>query len=56
MAVSFRKSWFPIALALFGTFLAIQLVPYGRDHANPPVIGEPSWDAPGTRMAKSIVP
>ncbi len=29
--------------------LAIQLVPYGRDHANPPVTGEPAWDAPATR-------
>ena len=30
-------------------FLAIQLVPYGRSHANPPVGGEPSWDTPATR-------
>lgn len=29
--------------------LAIQLVPYGRDHANPPVVREPSWDRPETR-------
>lgn len=27
----------------------IQLVPYGRDHANPPVLGEPQWDSPQTR-------
>jgi mono/diheme cytochrome c family protein len=31
-------------------FLAIQLVPYGRDHANPPVIAEPAWDSPTTRQ------
>ena len=30
-------------------FAAIQLVPYGRDHANPPVTGEPAWDSPATR-------
>ena len=30
-------------------FLAIQLVPYGRDHTNPPVTGEPAWDSPATR-------
>jgi hypothetical protein len=24
-------------------FLAIQLVPYGRDHTNPPVVAEPPW-------------
>ena len=29
--------------------LAIQLVPYGREHANPPVTMEPSWDSPITR-------
>ncbi|MFB6285428.1 MAG: heme-binding domain-containing protein [Candidatus Bipolaricaulia bacterium] len=27
----------------------IQFVPYGRDHSNPPVKGEPSWDSPETR-------
>ena len=29
--------------------LAIQLVPFGREHANPPVLLEPAWDAPKTR-------
>jgi hypothetical protein len=29
--------------------LLIQLVPYGRDHSNPPATGEPAWDSPGTR-------
>lgn len=29
--------------------LAIQLVPYGRDHTNPPVIQEPAWDSQQTR-------
>ena len=28
--------------------LAIQLVPYGRDHSNPPVLAEPAWDSPRT--------
>ena len=31
-------------------FLLIQLVPYGRDHANPSVVSEPKWDSPQTRM------
>jgi mono/diheme cytochrome c family protein len=26
-----------------------QLVPYGRDHDNPPVAAEPAWDSPATR-------
>ncbi len=28
---------------------AIQLVPYGRNHSNPPVVAEPTWDSPATR-------
>jgi hypothetical protein len=29
--------------------VGIQLVPYGREHANPPITGEPRWDTPQTR-------
>jgi hypothetical protein len=47
---SSRKWWSRIGLAALGTFVAIQLVPYGRDHANPSVRGEPAWDAPATRV------
>ena len=37
-------------LVVFGLFLlAIQVIPYGRAHANPPVLAEPSWDSPATR-------
>lgn len=43
------KSSFRVGLGILGTLLAVQLVPYGRDHTNPPVIGEPMWDAPETR-------
>ena len=32
-----------------GGFLLIQLVPYGRNHSNPPVLSEPNWDSPQTR-------
>ena len=49
MNVLNRKWWWRIGFGLVGTFLAIQLVPYGRGHTNPPVAGEPTWDAPGTR-------
>jgi Haem-binding domain len=34
---------------LVGAFVLIQLVPYGRDHQNPPVIREPEWNDPATR-------
>jgi hypothetical protein len=29
--------------------LAAQLVPYGRDHSNPRVVAEPTWDSARTR-------
>lgn len=35
--------------AVLGVLLLAQLVPYGRDHANPPVIAEPRWDTAATR-------
>jgi hypothetical protein len=28
----------------------IQLVPFGRDHSNPPITGEPQWASPRTRQ------
>jgi mono/diheme cytochrome c family protein len=49
MNVLNRKWWSRIGFGVLGTFLAIQLVPYGRDHTNPPATGEPAWDAPATR-------
>ena len=27
-----------------------QVVPFGREHSNPPVIQEPAWDSPRTRQ------
>lgn len=36
-------------LTLAALLVVIQLVPYGRDHANPPVTAEPAWDSPETR-------
>ncbi|HYO42170.1 MAG TPA: heme-binding domain-containing protein [Candidatus Limnocylindrales bacterium] len=42
-----------IALWVFAVlvigFVAIQFVPYGRDHSNPPVTAEPVWDTAATR-------
>ena len=29
--------------------LLAQLIPYGRNHTNPPVLREPTWDRPETR-------
>jgi hypothetical protein len=40
-----------VLVLLFGL---IQLVPYGRDHTNPPITSEPAWDSPATRtLAKT---
>jgi mono/diheme cytochrome c family protein len=38
------------AIAAGVAFLAIQLVPYGRSHTNPPTTKEPAWDSPQTRV------
>jgi len=35
---------------LIGIFLLLQLVPYGRNHTNPTVVAEPTWDSPETRV------
>lgn len=37
-------------VVLVALFLAIQLVPYGRAHTNPPVVQEPTWDSAQTRQ------
>jgi mono/diheme cytochrome c family protein len=42
-------------LVLIGLFLfgLIQLIPFGKNHTNPPVVSEPNWNSPQTRqMAK----
>jgi mono/diheme cytochrome c family protein len=44
-----RRSWLGIGLGVLGAFAAIQLVPYGRNHVNPPTVSEPAWDSPSTR-------
>jgi hypothetical protein len=37
------------ALSAAGLAVLIQLLPYGRDHGNPPVVAEPLWDSARTR-------
>lgn len=36
-------------LVIVAGFVAIQFIPYGRNHTNPPVTKEPAWDSPQTR-------
>lgn len=44
-----RRWLFRGIVTVFALGLLIQLVPYGRDHVNPPVFAEPAWDSPATR-------
>jgi hypothetical protein len=43
-----RRWWFVVGLVVVA-FVIIQLVPYGHNHTNPPVVAEPPWNAPQTR-------
>ena len=45
----FSHNLIGFVVALATALLVIQFVPYGRDHTNPPVTGEPPWDSPETR-------
>lgn len=38
-----------LVLGIIVLLVVIQLVPYGRQHTNPPVRAEPAWDSPRTR-------
>lgn len=44
-----NKLLLKVAGGLVGFFVLLQLVPYGRDHTNPPGNVEPAWDSPATR-------
>lgn len=39
-------------IALIAAFILIQLIPYGRQHTNPPVVQEPAWDAETRALAQ----
>jgi hypothetical protein len=41
--------WWVVLSTLFVVLVALQAVPYGRNHTNPPVVAEPRWDSPETR-------
>ena len=44
-----RRIVLRLGLVLLVAFVAIQLVPYGRDHSNPDGGAEPAWDSERTR-------
>ena len=41
--------WRPLPVVVLVLLVAVQAVPYGRHHTNPPVRAEPSWDSERTR-------
>jgi len=38
-----------VLLALTAIIVLVQLVPYGRNHGNPPIVAEPRWSSPSVR-------
>ena len=38
-----------LSASILVMLIAIQAVPYGRAHSNPPITGEPQWSSPRTR-------
>lgn len=44
-----RQRIFQILGVLVILFLLIQLIPFGHDHVNPPVVSEPKWSSPQAR-------
>ena len=44
-----RRRWKTFVTVFVAAAAAIQLVPYGREHTNPPTVLEPRWDSADTR-------
>ena len=44
-----KKLLITSASAVAALLIVVQFVPYGRDHTNPPVLGDPPWNSPLTR-------
>ena len=44
----FKIAGLVIAILVVG-FILIQLIPYGHNHTNPPVVAEVKWDSPRTK-------
>ena len=49
MKLPTRRQWYRLVLGFLVAVFAMQLVPYGRSHVNPPVVREPGWDSAATR-------
>jgi hypothetical protein len=49
MKIQSARFFVRVGVVVVLLFVAIQFVPYGRNHVNPPVGPEPTWDSPETR-------
>jgi len=38
-----------LIIIVIALLLLIQLIPYGKNHTNPTVVGQPKWDSQQTR-------
>lgn len=45
-----KKMMLTAAITAVVILLAIQAIPYGKAHSNPPIVKEPLWDSPATRV------
>lgn len=44
------RSFLLFAVAMLCAVAVLQLIPYGRNHANPAIVREPPWDSTETRI------
>src|SRR5215471_16426808 len=44
-----RRWLLRIGIGAVVLFALVQIIPYGRNHTNPPVVREPTWDSTQTR-------
>lgn len=49
MKINVRRIILSGSAVMAGALLLIQVVPYGRQHENPPSVAEPVWDSSQTR-------
>lgn len=44
-----KKYFWILVAGAIGLFLLIQLIPFGHNRTNPPVVSEPNWSSPAAR-------
>jgi mono/diheme cytochrome c family protein len=44
-----KKHFWKLVAAAIGLLLLIQLIPFGHNRTNPPVVSEPNWSSPEAR-------